>query len=239
MKFTKLIPATLCLTLIASPALATNGAQEQLKASLTQASKAEKLPNANSVVVFGGSESVVLTDNPRWVIKGQLYDMWQNTEINSKLQLHDAAKKIPIQTINVNTTDVVDIRVNPEKSEVLTVFLDPFLEHSANEMYLLNKYAADYQIRYIFTAMSQSNIKLFFSFACETQTLSTDQVIEKVVDKQFAYGERKCREVQVMNSFGLTQFLHIKESPTLIAPNDVFHVGMPTELLGWLRKNTK
>lgn len=93
MKFTKLIPATLCLTLIASPALATNGAQEQLKASLTQASKAEKLPNANSVVVFGGSESVVLTDNPRWVIKGQLYDMWQNTEINSKSQLHDAAKK--------------------------------------------------------------------------------------------------------------------------------------------------
>lgn len=242
MKLNKLFPATLCLTLIASPnfgfANESNGVEAQIRASLNRASKAVNLPNAKSVAVFGDNESVVLTDNPRWVVKGQLYDMWDNKEINSQADLVAAAKVIPINTINVNTTDIIDIRVRPEKSSILTVFLDPFSEQSANEMYLLNKYASEYQVRYIFTAMSQANIKPFFNFACSTTTISTEEIVDMVINKRFSNTDRSCRVEQAMNSFGLTQFLHINKSPTLIAPNNVFHAGMPVQLMDWLKTNT-
>ncbi|NAX38053.1 hypothetical protein CAG54_11150 [Vibrio sp. V27_P1S3P104] len=233
----KLISLTLWLiTIFASPAYA-NTAEDQIKEALKKTSKAEKLPDAKSVVIFGDSEAVVLTDNPRWVIKGQLYDMWQNKKINGTSELKHAAKKIPINKIKVNTKDIIDIRVHPEKIDVLTVFIDPFMDQSANQMYLLNKYANDVQIRYIFTAMSQENISRFFDFACETKGKTVNKTVQMVTKSQFKSNTGDCRKTEAMNSFGLTQFLRINTSPTLIAPNDIYHIGMPSNLVQWINGN--
>lgn len=239
MKFTSTFVLLLSLNAMVTPStFASDGAEAQVKKALSKASKAERLPNAASIVVFGQGEAVVLTDNPRWVVKGKLYDMWQNTEVEGPLSLQKAAKKIPINTIKVNTHDLIDARVRPEKESVLTVFLDPFEASSPEVVHLLNTYATDYQVRYIYTAMSQDNIEPFFDFACQSQAVTADAVSRIVINQEFIKEKVPCRKKEAMNSFGLTQFLQIKQSPVLIAPNDNYHVGLPAKLMDWLKENT-
>lgn len=237
MKHSSIFTLLLSLNLVVTPSFADTGAQAQVKEALTFASKAERLPNAKSIVVFGQKESVVLTDNARWVVKGQLYDMWQNREINDDAALREAAKVMPINSLTTNTTDVIDARVRPEKELIVTVFLDPFDSSSANVVKVLNNYASQYQIRYIYTVMSQGNIEPFFYFACQSKELSAEEISNIILEKRFTQTDKSCPQKRTMNSFGLTQFLHINQSPVLIAPNDVYHVGLPAKLMEWLRVN--
>ncbi len=223
--------------LATSSASAEGGAETQIKKSLKNASKAVNLPDARSVVFFGQQEAIVLSDNPRWVVKGQLFDMWQNIEINSSYELKQAAKKIPINTIKINTDDVIDTRVRPEKESLLTVFLDPFASDSPEVVRLLNTYATDYQVRYIFTAMSQKHIAPFFDFACQSQGLESKAISQLVITQSYTQTNEECLQEEAMNSFGLTQFLHISKSPTLISPNETYHVGLPSNLMAWLKEN--
>lgn len=237
MKYTSIFFMLLGFSAVSPLALAQSGAEAQVKKALEKASKAEQLPQSAAVVVFGEGEAVVLADNPRWVVKGQLYDMWQNKEINGPLALRDAAKRIPINKIKVNTKDVIDARVRPEKGLIVTVFLDPFMGNSSEVVRVLNTYATDYQVRYIYTAMSQANIQPFFSFACQGRVMAARDISQMIIDKSFIETTENCRQTEAMNSFGLTQFLHINQSPTIIAPNDVYHIGLPTALMKWLKDN--
>jgi hypothetical protein len=104
-------------------------------------------------------EALVIADNPRWVVKGRLFDMWQNEEIRSEDTLKVAEARIPLSKIQVNTSDILDVVVNQEKSKTLTVFLDPFLDNSSSIVSILTSYATDYRLRFIITAMSESSIK--------------------------------------------------------------------------------
>ncbi|NOI31840.1 hypothetical protein [Vibrio coralliilyticus] len=237
MKHSSILTLLLSLNLVVTPSLADTSAQRQVQNALKVASKAERLPKARSVVVFGQSEAVVITDNTRWVVKGQLYDMWQNVEVDNALELASAAKLLPINTLKTNTTDLVDARMRPEKELIVTVFLDPFEKKSANVVKLLNTYAKKYQVRYIYTAMSQKHIEPFFFFACEINGKSAESISQLIQEQRFERTDKSCSQTHAMNSFGLTQFLHINQSPVLIAPNDVYHVGLPPKLMEWLKEN--
>ncbi|EOX3447464.1 thioredoxin domain-containing protein [Vibrio cholerae] len=237
MKYTSKFFMLVGFSAVSSLVLAQSGAEEQVKKALEKASKAEKLPQSAAVVVFGEKEAVVLADNPRWVIKGKLFDMWQNKEINGPLALRDADKRIPINKIKVNTKDVIEARVRPEKELIVTVFLDPFMGNSSEVVRVLNTYATDYQVRYIYTSMSQANIQPFLSFSCQSRVMDARDISQMIIDKNFIETSESCRQTEAMNSFGLTQFLHINQSPTIIAPNDVYHIGLPSALMRWLKDN--
>lgn len=212
--------------------------KEQIKASIELASQVKALPKARSMVIFSRSgESVVLTDNPRWVVKGTLFDMWQNKEIHSVSQLKGAEKIIPLSSLRVNTTDVLDMVIRQDKRQTLTVFLDPFAANTPSVVSILTQYAKDYQLRFIFTALSQSSIEKLGGFSCALSKGNTDDLLNQLRTQDFPKTSSHCLQKTMMNSYGLSQFLHISTSPTLIAPNDVFSEGMPTQLMHWLSEN--
>lgn len=232
---------TLCLAgfiSVSFSAFAGNSPQEQIKASLGMASQVQKLPKARSMVIFGRSgESVVLTDNPRWVVKGTLFDMWQNKEVHSVAQLKVAEKTIPLSTLSVNTTDVLELVIGQDRPNTLTVFLDPFAANTPSVTGILIKYAKDYRLRFIFTAMSQSSIERLGGFTCVLSSGNAERLLTHLQTQDFPKIPSNCLQQNMMNSYGLSQFLHISKSPTLIAPNDVYSEGMPTKLMHWLTEN--
>lgn len=236
----KMLRALGCVAAISASCslLAAQTPQEQIKASIDLASKVQKLPNAHSMVIFGRSGgSVVLTDNPRWVVKGTLFDMWQNKEIHSVSQLKTAERKIPLSSLSVNTTDVLELVIGKDKPKTLTVFLDPYAENTSSVVSILTKYAKDYRLRFIFTSVSQLSMKKLSEFSCTLASVNTERLLSYLQTQNFPKASSNCLQPNMMNSYGLSQFLHISKSPTLIAPNDVFSEGMPAKLMHWLSEN--
>lgn len=233
----KLLICVICL-LMPHIGLASDSPKDQIKSSFEKAKKLKQLPSSSSIVGFNqAGESVVVLDNPRWVVKGQLYDMWQNKKMDSAIDVQEAAKKIPIDKLEINTNKLLEIRVNPEKSKVLTVFLDPFSSNTSHAVKILTKYVTDHQLRFIFTLVDTQNVQDMAAFSCLVSNVSKMEVIEHLISRKSVDGGNDCDQQNMMNSFGLSNFLRITQSPTLIAPNDVFNSGMPHKLHAWLASN--
>ncbi|MFA0108475.1 hypothetical protein AB4380_00755 [Vibrio breoganii] len=235
---TLLIPLWLLIVTPASTASET--ANEQIKAAIKVASKPKKLLHSNAVIVFGNAgEAVVVSDNPRWVVKGQLFDMWSNVEVKSELQLTQLEQKLPLDKISVNTTDVFDFVVNPLKPQTVTVFIDPFHPNTPNTVSVLSRFATDYRLRFILTPMTPENVKPFLTLNCAELNTDSQALVTKLINKEFRESPTKCDQARAMNSYGLSGFLQITQSPTLVAPNDELSVGMPNQVMKWLATNSK
>jgi hypothetical protein len=129
--------------------------------------------------------------------------------------------------------------VNPEKPEKITIFLDPFANNSSQAMSILTKYASDYQLRFLITAMSDEHYEKLAGITCMMQNHSSELLVKAIINKQLPYSKRVCDQTRLMKSVALSRFLHISQSPTLIAPNDVFSTGMPAKLMSWLSDNSE
>lgn len=237
-----LLTASVLIASTLSPTFADelSGSEKQIKRALDKSKSIQKLPSSRATVAFDPlGQAVVITDNPRWVIKGKLYDMWSNEEVRSAKTLNAQAKRIPLSKIRVNSTDVLDITVNPEKSQTVTIFLDPFSENSSDTVHILTKYASDYQLRFIMTAFSEDNLKKLSSFSCSLPKLEANEVTKLIIEKSIPLVNQSCMSNQLVSSFALSQFVGVKQSPTIIAPNSVYNVGLPPKLMTWLAQNAE
>lgn len=213
--------------------------QDKIKEAIVKSGKATNMPNSASIVVFSEPESILITDNPRYVVKGRIFDMWQNVELKNENELQASTQIIPLKQLKVNTKDLLEVRVNQEKTQELTIFLDPFLPSSAQVVHLLKKYVGEYQLRFVLTAMSQESVEHLFDLACQIETMKDIDVLNLISSGgvESSSTQKKCNEKLVMNSFGLTHFLRLKTSPTLIAPNGVISESLPPNLMEWLSEN--
>ena len=237
MKLRSLI-CLVCFISASFTVFASDNPKERIKESLESAESVQHLPKARSMVIFGKlGQAIVLTDNPRWVVKGTLFDMWQNKEIHSQSDLNAAKKLLPLDKLNLNTSGVLDVMTRPEKKKKLVVFLDPYAPNSPSVISILTKYASEYKIHWIFTAVSQKSVEKLGSFACLVAQRSGSVVLDRIKNEQLPTVGKVCDQKRMMNSYGLSQFLHISTSPTLIAPNDVYSEGMPVKLMQWLSEN--
>lgn len=239
----KKVLLTAALILISTHSFAANAelskAEKQVKNALDKAQSVRLLPNSKSMIAFGtNGEAIVIADNPRWVVKGTLYDMWSKKEVRSISTLSATEKRIPLDTIKVDSTNILDVVVNPEKSLKVTIFLDPFAENSSEITHILTKYASDYQLRFILTAHTEENLKKLSSFNCILPKLEAEQVIKHIIDGTIPVRNQSCMSDKLVNGFALARFVGIKQSPTLIAPNEVYNVGLPPKLMSWIAENT-
>ncbi len=214
------------------------GAREKIRAHLMQASKAQPLPNSRAIVMFGPQgQAVVVTDNPRYVVKGELFDMWQNEALKSQTAVDASAKTLPLSKMNVDTVNLLDVVVNPEKLNLVTIFLDPFESNSGDVVKILRKYAANYRLRFIFTTNKDEHVASLKAFACEVATQNADRILTAIEQQQFTTTTQACYENQLIKTLGLAGFLRITTSPTIIAPNSKYIEAFPANLMQWLADN--
>ncbi|WP_028865102.1 hypothetical protein [Psychromonas aquimarina] len=203
-----------------------------------RADKARTLPKAQSVVLFGNdNEAVVILDNPRWVVKGQLFDMFQNKPIANTKELLIAEKTIPLNQLKIDTVNVLSFTLNSQKSKELIIFIDPFLADSANTVNVIETASKHYRVRFILTPFTQTSVEQLFKFSCLVKRESAKQILQRIKYKKFGTGETFCDQDLVSKSYGLAGFLKLTNSPTLIASNDIASDGMPVSIVAFLAKN--
>ena len=222
---------------------AAQSAEQMIQDMQTHATKPEYIPKSRSVVMFGKQtkEAVVVLENPRWVVKGQLYDMWSNTEIVGISELHEASKKIPLNRINIDLNRALTIRTNTTKPMTLTVFIDPFKETAMKDIETLLKYANGYQLNFVlFTKdRGENSVKRLFSLACDIQGKSINKQLAILMNQSTQIKDVACSKEQVIASYGSASILGIVRSPTLISSTFVASEGFPKNLTKWLLENMK
>ncbi|WP_413694398.1 hypothetical protein [Psychromonas sp. KJ10-2] len=179
----------------------------------------------------------MILDNPRWVIKGQLYDMFQNTALSSSTDLIEAETKIPFNKLKIDTVNIFGFTANPTKPKELIVFIDPFLDISSNAIDVINAATNQYRVRYILTPFTQSSVKRLFAFSCVIKGEKSSQIIKRIKYKSFGSTSGVCDQDLISKTYGVSAFLKLKKSPTLIASNDVASHGLPQSIVAFLARN--
>lgn len=207
--------------------------------SLEQAKKVRKLPNSNNIVAFSGLGEVVVVDgnNPRWVVKGELYDMWANKRVNSNEELERQSSLIPLSKMAIDTNKILDVTVNKEKKQVITIFVQPFESKSIEAINLLLKYASRYQLRFIITPTDQDSMIELAKSGCWIMDSDGRDVLDSMVIGEMPVSSSSCSLDRLTKSFALSQFLMIQRYPVVIAPNGSYSTGVPENLMSWLEQN--
>ncbi|NGZ66617.1 hypothetical protein G6Z92_06405 [Vibrio aestuarianus subsp. cardii] len=232
--------AAMCFISVPSFAFAGEGdtAREKIQAHLKEASKVHRIPNSRSMVMFGPTgQAVVVTDNPRYVVKGELFDMWLNEELKSQKAVDESNQTIPLSKMSVNTVGLLDVVVNPEKLNTVTIFLDPFESGSGDVVRILRKYATNYRLRFILTTNQDKHVPALQRFACEVEKHNTEDVLSMIERQEFTNSSQSCIEQKVIKTLGLTGFLRIAKSPTIIASNERYVEALPANIMQWLADN--
>lgn len=217
-----------------------DSAEDMLKRSAPVLSKAVKLEKSRSIVMLGANaKTVLVSDNPRYVVQGQLYDMWSNEPINNQAELTASLQQLPLEKLRKNKP-LLETTLYADKPKTLTIFINPFADNTKKVTHILSKYADMYRLNFLFFAeTTNKDIKQLLQFACVVTSNNAQQVIEQLKSNTVSLTQQTCEQKTVIESYGLINFLGITTSPTLVASNDVLSVGMPRRLLPWLAKNMR
>lgn len=215
--------------------------QQMINEMQANATKPEYLPKGRSVIIFGkqSNDALVVSDNPRWVVKGELYDMWQNKKIANLSELHEASEILPLNSIKADVNNVLSVTANSEKDLELTVFLDPFKATTPKDVETLLKYASAYQLKFVLFTKNKSKeeVKRLFTLACDIRGQSVNKQLAIIMNQESKIDEVACDQEKVVGSYGLTSILGINRSPTLVASSYRYSEGLPERLTTWLVEN--
>ncbi len=234
-----LMPVVISASVVAAP----QTTKQMIAEMREHATKPTMLPKSRTIVMFGkrSSEALVVLDNPRWVVKGELFDAWQNQRIADLSELNSASKLLPLNTMNVDFDKALTINTNSSKSKKLTVFLDPFKKTTPKDLEVILKYASNYALEFVlFTKeRSESEVKKLFTLACDLRGLSVNKQLAMIMNQSTRIGSAPCEQDRVISSYGVTSLFGIQTSPAIVASNYAYSEGFPEQFTNWLTENMK
>lgn len=234
------VSAVLTMTSFFVSSSTQNDVADQIKQSIAAAGKAVKVPNSKSIVVFEHSgQAVLISDNPRYVVKGQLFDMWNNEQVENSGQLNASSKIIPLGKLPIDYSQIFKLTTYPKADKTLTVFINPFDEQASNQIEIISKYASSYQIDWIFMSTQGTKVEVeqLLRLACVVLNEQPGDVIKMFIQNNISIPNQFCQKESVVKTFAFARFLNIHTLPTLIASNDVVSQGMPNSFISWLANN--
>ncbi len=200
------------------------------------------IPQSKSIVSFStkNNEQVVILDNPRYVVKGKLYDMWTKEQISNKPQLIKSKNTYPISKLKIDMTTLFGTKINSNTNSDYLLFYNPFdvknIEFIKNNLSILN----DKNIHVVFSIPSIANglndslVKKFYGLSCSDYAVKTFDGLLNI--KQNKLEEKPCGE-QLYKTVGMLNFMKINTLPMLVSnKNDTYYIASESLDL-WFKKN--
>ncbi len=181
-----------------------------------------KIPQSNSIVSFSSkkNQQVIILDNPRYVVKGQLYDMWSKEKISSKVDLNKSKTTYPISKLKLNMNSMFGAKLNDNNNSEYLLFYNPF--DVKNKQFIKDNIAIlnEKNIHVIFSIPSVANglndliVKKFYSLSCSDYKVKNINDLLTIEQEQSK--ENPCGE-QLYKTVGMLNFMKITTLPLLIS----------------------
>ncbi|EHA1082424.1 hypothetical protein I8Y06_003300 [Photobacterium damselae] len=199
------------------------------------------IPYSRSIVSFSDNEQVVILDNPRYVVKGQLYDMWTKEKLSTKNDIHNSIDKYPLSLLKINSQELVETTLSNGGSAIdLTLFINPFDQKNLKFIEQYKHSLSDKSLRVVFTLPSIQNgltdkyVKQYYSLTCNKPSIKSISDIEILIKNKPI--NKPCTDL-AYKTVGLLQFLNINNPPLLVSnkTEKAFNYSVPMDK--WLKNN--
>lgn len=192
-----------------------------------------ELPITGLSVVEDDGEFVFISSNGRFVISGQLTDVWQKRKLTTLAELAELSQRIPIESFDLDITKLNAFRVGHGAKRVVT-FVDPFSAASKElvmeAQLLTDHYTFDF---IVVPALGDESHQLSLKLFCAADRIS--QANAFVAGELAALPQQEsCNTAAYDETLVTAEILGVNGVPYLVAPDGRFMAGKPFSLERWL-----
>lgn len=201
-----------------------------------------ELPVDKFSAIESDGQIYYVSNNGRYVITGQLYDLWGGNSLDTMAQIKTSTETIPLNGLNLKAKDLNTVILGSGDKEIL-LFVDPLSDVTKElikqSRQIITDGNRDFAFKFIFIPAlgDKSNIAAK-KILCSSENVNDEEILNKVLSNQI--GELKTSQCDISpydRTLVMSTLLQIKRVPFLIANDGRFIEGIPNSYLNWLNNS--
>ncbi|ECU8224391.1 MULTISPECIES: DsbC family protein [Enterobacterales] len=211
-------------------------ASSKLEITDPRAAKIEdivKLPIKEVRAVQSDGQIMFLSENGRFVISGQIYDLWSKKPLNTMSQMRDAAERIHFKSMGMDVDTLNTISVGRGDKEVV-VFVDPLCTVCHKLMDESTSLVDEYTFKFVVIPAlgAESNRLAKGLFCAKDKTNALDAFMNNTLAS--LPSKKTCDLSQYDQTLLTAHLIGIEGVPFVVAQDGRVSKGRPKNLKSWL-----
>ncbi len=212
----------------------------QITATDLQANPIEdivNLPIKGMRAVQSNGQTVLLSDNGRFVFTGQLYDLWYKKSLNTLAEMREVVDRIDLKRmgLDIDKLNTVSLGSGPKQ---VGVFVDPRCHYCHALMNDAQALVKQYTFKLVaIPVLGEASNRLAKAMSCaKNKKQALKALANQTLDKLPT--QSACSTEQYDRTLLAAQLMNIEGVPYVIAPNGQISYGRPMNLQAWLAANS-
>lgn len=174
-----------------------------------------------------------ISENGRFVISGQIYDLWSKKPLNTMSQMRDVADRIHFGQIGMDVDTLNTVSMGSGDKEVV-VFVDPRCAVCHKLLHEAKSLIDDYTFKVIVIPAlgAESNRLSKALFCAKDKTNALDALMNNTIASLSS--KTACDPAQYDQTLLTAHFIGIEGVPFIVAPDGRVGKGRPKNLKSWL-----
>lgn len=191
------------------------------------------LPIDQMSAVEAGGEIMFISGNGRFVIKGQIYDIWYKKTLDNIAQITDSATKIHFKKMGTDFSEFSATTFGEGEKEAV-IFVDPLCPICHKLVADAKKLAKDYKFHVVvIPALGNESHDLSKKFYCaKDQNNRLEALLNNTIDT--LEQKQECDMEGYDSTLYLATMMKIKGVPYAVSPDGRVSEGTPWNLKKWL-----
>lgn len=189
------------------------------------------LPATGMQAIQNNGQIVFVSANGRFVIRGELTDVWQKKSLTNINAIKDAATHLHLRGMGLEPNDLNRVRIGHGGKEVV-VFVDPLCPHCHELMKKAETLGDKYTFQFIvIPALGDESAKLAPAISCTDEK----KALSALINNQLAsVTQEHCDQQRYKRTLLIGTLLNVQGVPFIVAPDGRFSQGTPQNLETWL-----
>jgi thiol:disulfide interchange protein DsbC len=192
-----------------------------------------ELPIKSLKAVEANGEILFMSENGRFVLRGQLYDIWYKDTVDTIPEIEDAATRIRFDRMGANLDDYNTLTVGSGKREVVA-FVDPQCSICHKLMEDARALGKRYTFKFVVVpALGDESDQLSRKVYCaQDRSVALDAFMNKTLATLPQKAD--CDTAKYDMTLMMAHLLNVRGVPFVVAPDGRYSQGRPRELNNWL-----
>ncbi len=195
------------------------------------------LPIKGIRAVQSNGQTVFVSDNGRFVLTGELYDLWYKKPLNTLADMREISDRIDLKRmgLDIDTLNTVSLGAGPKQ---VVVFVDPRCHYCHALMNDAQALVKQYTFKLVaIPVLGEESNQLAKTMSCaKNKKQALKALVNQTLDKLPT--RSACSTEQYDRTLLTAQLMNIEGVPYVIAPNGRISYGRPMNLKAWLEANS-
>ncbi len=199
-----------------------------------------QLPIEGLIIVQSGNKTYLLSTNARFLIRGQIYDLWNSTFINTVEDARKFSDRIQISKLKLDLSTLSSFVSGSGKQEVIA-FIDPNCPYCHKLLEQIEKLGKDYRFRLVLIPMlGERSGHAIKRLMCGIDGKNRDKkaVAYLLSGKYDELPDKECNMEPLVGSMFVAKLLGIQGVPFMISPDGRVLRGYTEDLKQWLQQKS-